>query len=567
MENGLRMKLKNNLMLTTLFVTLSIVSFAQSGNKPIKASLNKVIVYLQGAQLYYTESVMLKAGYNELTFENISPQINVPSLQANSKGGLMMDVKYNIKYREKPITTNKYNKEIAQLKDSMEETGFMLEEVQYKIQVLESEKKMLFSNPVINGTSRKDSLLLLKEGITFLREKLNNIFELQLKLERQKSRIIKTKSRQEERYNLLLQLSSGEGEEQQTSEPVSVPQVKVTVYSENAGLAQVSFNYYIAAASWTPNYELSAFSAQNNLQLKYFGTISQTCGINWQNVPLVLSTSNPQENNVKPELSNWYLSFVQQRQKTSVKYKHESDDQEDVKSLYGAPTSAEFKVNNNISANELNMGDYINVTENLIRTEYEIKLNYTISTDGQPHKVVINQRELPMQLQFNAVPKLCTNAFLMANITQWEDMNIIPGTARLFFDDAFIGDVFLNASSTSDTLSVNLGRDKSITMTRKKIKDKNKSRLLDNERVETRSFEIVVRNTKNTSINMVVEDQIPVPYNTEEIKVNLLDSDDADYDPLSGKLTWKVKLGSKESKKLVFTYEVRYPKNKTIYGL
>lgn len=559
---------KINPMLTALLVVLSTYVSAQSNNKPIKAHLSKVVVYLQGAQLYYSESVMLKAGYNELTFENISQQISTPSLQAHSKGGLMMDVKYAVKYREKPTMTNKYDKEINLLQDSMEETDFLLVEVQHKMDVLESEKKMLFSNPVINGTSRKDSLLLLKEGIGFLREKLNNIYELQLKQQRQKSRLSKIKSRQEERYNLLVQLRSGESEDAQNTEPVSVPQVKITVYSENAGTALVSFNYYIVSASWAPNYELSATSAQNNLQLKYFGTITQNSGINWLDVPLVLSTSNPQESNTKPELTNWYLSFIQQRKMDRINYKYKTNIEDDMNEKYAAPATQErLTTTKSITANELKMEDYINVTENLIRTEYEIKLNYTIESDGQPHKVVINQRELPMQLQFSAVPKLCTNAFLMANITQWEDMNIIPGTARLFFDDAFIGEVFLNASSTSDTLSVNLGRDKAINMSRRKIKDKSKSRLLDNERVETRSFEVVIRNTKSVAINMMVEDQIPVPYNTDEIKVNLLDSDDAEYDPLTGKLTWKTKLGSKETKKLVFTYEVRYPKNKPIYGL
>jgi hypothetical protein len=66
---------------------------------------------------------------------------------------------------------------------------------------------------------------------------------------------------------------------------------------------------------------------------------------------------------------------------------------------------------------------------------------------------------------------------------------------------------------------------------------------------------------------MNLEDQIPVSQNPNEIKVSLVDADGANLDEVSGILRWKIKLSAKETKKISFTYEVRYPKNKTIFGL
>jgi len=80
-------------------------------------------------------------------------------------------------------------------------------------------------------------------------------------------------------------------------------------------------------------------------------------------------------------------------------------------------------------------------------------------------------------------------------------------------------------------------------------------------------YEIVVRNTKGIAVEINLEDQIPVSQNTNEIKVNLIDADGASLDEITGFLTWKLKLESKESKKIVFTYEIKYPKNKPVYGL
>jgi hypothetical protein len=127
--------------------------------------------------------------------------------------------------------------------------------------------------------------------------------------------------------------------------------------------------------------------------------------------------------------------------------------------------------------------------------------------------------------------------------------------------------MYLNANSNSDTLSVNLGRDKTIAITRKKIKEKFKVKFIDNEKVETRTIELMVRNTKNIPIEMELEDQIPIVQGTEEIKVKLINSDDAELDELTGKLKWRVKLGVKDSKKITFTYEIKYPKNKPVAGL
>lgn len=537
--------------------------------KPIKAKLSKATVYLQGAHLYYTEQVLLKAGYNEYIFENISPQINTSSLQANSKGGLVMDVKYQLKYKEAAARTTKYDKEIERVLDSIEDVGFLLKETENKLRVLTTEKQMLLNNKLIKGQSDKDSVALLKDGMQFLREKLNNIYDLELKWERSQTRLHKTKTLLDNRYQVLIQLQSGEGDlEQENAQPV--PQVKVVMYSENGGTATLSLNYFVQQANWIPLYDLQASSTQSNLQLKFMAHVTQSTGINWTGVPLTLSTSNPQEGNIKPELNPWYVSFVQQRKAPIVQYMQNSMlAVEQVTSTKAIRTDRKAKANiaPPEQAEDMSMSNYLTVTENLLRTEYEIKLNYNIESDGQPHKVLINQKDVPMQLRFAAVPKICTDAFLLANITNWEDMNIIPGNARVFFDDAFVGDVYLNAMTTSDTLSVNMGRDKSIAITRKKLQDKTKTKLFDNEKVETRTIEIVVRNTKNTSVEMVLEDQVPVPYQSNDIKVNVLQSDQATYDPQTGKLEWKLKLGSKEVKKIMFTYEVRYPKDKIVYGL
>jgi len=549
-----------------LSAVLLLSTFTYAQNKPIKAKLQRATVYLQGAHLFYNETINLNQGINDLVFENISPNMNVTSLQANSKEGTVMEVRQNIKYKEQPKPTKKYEIEIERVQDSLENFKFIEIDLNNKLKVLANEKSLLTNNKLMRGELFNDSLLLLQNSLIFLKAKLNEIHEQETKVEIQKSKNLKVVTKLNERLQLLYDLQSNNSEIN-IEETQPIYQVIVTVYAETTLQTQVNFNYLIANASWVPMYDLQATTLTNNFQLKYFANITQNSGLDWKNANLTLSTSNPNEANFKPELTPWYLSFLEYRQKQSINYLSNAlaPVQATRKSLM--VDADDVKSESLSQIEEKPLTNYININQNLIRTEYEIKLNYNIASDGRAHKVMINQKTVPMLLAFAAVPKLCKDAFLQAKIVGWEDLNIIPGSARLYFDGTYVGEMYLDANSNSDTLNVNLGRDKSIIITRKKIKEKFKVKFIDNEKVETRTIELMVRNTKNINLEIELEDQIPIVQGTEEIKVKLINSDDAELDELTGKLKWRVKLGVKDTKKITFTYEIRYPKNKPVMGL
>ncbi len=545
-----------------LFLALAIICcgiIKAQTPKTINAKLDKATVYLQGAHLYYTENVNLRTGVNEFAFENISPYINQASIQAGIKSGVVMDMKYELTYEEtkpKAVILKKYEHEIQQVIDSLEDLTYEDKDIDNKVRVLATEKNMLLSNRLIKGDPIRDSLPLLQQGMAFLKVKLNEIYAEELKHERAKGKIAKKRAQLNARHKNLLLLQNGDINPNQDAKPIH--RVLITVYSEIVTTTQLSFNYFIQNASWVPAYDLQASSASSTLKLNYFANVSQNSGLDWKNIPLTLSTSTPTQNNTKPVLSPWYLSY-------QVHNNYASPSTNSIMPL--KKESLNFRDVNDAETDLSAALDYINITENLLRVEYEIKLNYTINSDGKTHKVLIDDKNVPMALQFAAIPKLSSDAFLMARITGWEEMNIIPGGARLYFDGSFVGEMYLNPQTTDDTLSVNLGRDKSFATSRKKIKEKRKERFIDNDKVETRTIELVVRNTKNQTIEIEVEDQIPVVSRTNEIKVTLKDSDGAELDEPSGSLKWKLKLKPKEAKKIQFTYEIRYPKNKPVAGL
>ena len=83
---------------------------------------------------------------------------------------------------------------------------------------------------------------------------------------------------------------------------------------------------------------------------------------------------------------------------------------------------------------------------------------------------------------------------------------------------------------------------------------------------EIHAFEIEVRNNQSATISITIEDQIPVSKNSQ-IEVSLVNSGGAKYAAGDGKLTWEITLKPNESKRLLYQFEVKFPKDKVLAGL
>jgi uncharacterized protein (TIGR02231 family) len=165
--------------------------------------------------------------------------------------------------------------------------------------------------------------------------------------------------------------------------------------------------------------------------------------------------------------------------------------------------------------------------------------------------------------KYYAAPKLDRDAFLLAKITGWDKLNLIDGDANIFYEGTYVGKSFINTRNITDTLSVSLGRDKNVLVTRLKLTELCEKKTLGTQKKETLVFEINVRNKKKQDIEIEIDDQIPLSV-IKEIEVDLTESTGASYDPVTGKLSWRLKLQPGDTKKLKFGFTVKYPKDKVI---
>jgi uncharacterized protein (TIGR02231 family) len=161
------------------------------------------------------------------------------------------------------------------------------------------------------------------------------------------------------------------------------------------------------------------------------------------------------------------------------------------------------------------------------------------------------------------VPKLDANAFLTAKVLDWQELNLLPGEANLFFEGTFLGNSLLDVVNAGDTLNLSLGKDKGVIVKRTLMKEYSSKKFLGSNKTDSRQYEITVRNNKQQPIKIVVEDQFPVSTN-KDIEVDKLSYDNAKLDDDTKRITWSLSVDSKKENKLQMGYAVKYPKDKIL---
>jgi hypothetical protein len=190
---------------------------------------------------------------------------------------------------------------------------------------------------------------------------------------------------------------------------------------------------------------------------------------------------------------------------------------------------------------------------------YDIELPYTVPTDNKEYQVEIKENVLAAFYEYSCAPKLETDVFLTAHLTDWEQYNLPEGEANLYFEGTFLGKTVLKTQSTEDTLKISMGRDKNIVVKRVKQKELTTKRgIFSGKKTESRTYEIAVKNKKNIGISLNIEDQVPIATD-KQIDVQYTFSDNPVVDKNTGRLTWKLQLKPLEDKKLQISYTVKHP--------
>jgi TonB-dependent SusC/RagA subfamily outer membrane receptor len=603
-------------LLFFVLITTVMPSFANEDRPKTKAELNAVTVYRAGAEMTHSAKTILPKGNSELVIDNLSNALEINSVQIKTGDNVtVMGVEFNADYLKDEVKTPR----VKMLEDSVEKLYAEINRIELNESITTDLLTVLKANKEIKGTQTGLSVAELMKLMDYYKLKSAELqLDLsQLKLRKEKFTVLSEKLvaqiDEEKKKNdksigsLILQINcaiAGKYDFTITyitnnaywnafydlkATSVVAPlkliyrakifqttgidwkQVKLSLSTSiptQTGNAPVFKAWFLSYINPVQLYErnLSALNriqsfSQDNLAQGLISRVADevdktkdfkikirgAATLNGNNKPLFIvngtvmdesSIANIDENTIKD------MQVLKDASATAI---------------YGS------RGNNGVILITLKDGldDYISVADRELDVTFTIDLPYDIPTNGKAQTATLKEYDVPAKYKYYAVPKLEKDAFLMAEVADWEGLNLLPGEANIIFEGTYIGKSFIDPSSTQDTINLTMGRDKRIVIKREKLKDFSSVKFLGNNKKQVFTYEITVKNNKKDEVNMLLKDQYPVSQN-KEVEVELLESNGAAVNEEIGVLTWKLKLAPGEVKKVRISYSVKYPKDKTL---
>lgn len=584
-------------------------SYAGDEKNTVPSNLKSVTVYRNGAEMTHTATANLPKGSSELLIEGISNAIDINSLQINCPSTVtILGVEFSNQYLVNEMVTAPMKK----IQDSLDIIKENIQKIDISIATTEDLLSVLKSNKEIKGSQTGLSVAELM--------KLMDYYKLKsAELQNDLSALREKKSKQSELINKLnLQLK-----EEQMKNTRSAGRVILQLSAALNVNSEFTVSYLTSNAYWTPFYDLKVENIKSPINVIYKAKISQTTGVDWKKVKLSLSTSTPSQYGAAPLLRSWFLSYInpvtrmnRQLASNSIqsfdKKEYSADLQEVVTTVYSAvkvrgtgsvagsepvyivngaemssydynrldPSSIK-KIDILKDANATSiygaratngavivtlkdgLDDYVSVAEGELDLTYDIDLPYDVPTNGKQQIATLKEATMPSVYKYYSVPKLDKESYLLAEVSDWEKLNLLPGEANIIFEGTYVGKSFIDPASTNDTLNLTMGKDKRVVVKREKMMDFSSVKFLGSNKLQTFTYELTVKNNKKDAVNFILKDQYPISTN-KEVEVELLSDGDAMNNKEIGVLTWKLQLAPGESKKVRFSYSVKYPKGKTL---
>lgn len=554
------------LSITIMFFLTFISSLFAQDTARADAALSAATVYF-GAGAELTQNAKVTAGTETkiIVINKLSTNIDINSLQINlPEHAALLSQHFSVFTPAVPAILNPM---IKKWEDSIK--LFRKEETRNRSRSAIQQDILDKTNKLIELviTNRKNETITSEEALKLINA--NNE-----KIEKIKSLLFDLSVAYSELEEKIATLQTKINEEQyKPAKPVkSYGQLTLQVICSKAGEIPVSLSYFTSAAGFTPLYDVRVNSKTNEIRLVYKASITQSTGIDWKQTKLTLSTATPSWSSTAPLLTPWYLQqytqpLYRQLQPVVNNYYMNSiqsvvtDDKALKKALEGKAAGAEVS-----EVDPSTLQRYTTLTESQLNTNFEIDLPYNIESDGLVHSVTIKEEKINATLKSYAVPKLDKDAYLLAEVSDWQRLDLLPGTANIIMDGTYLGKSLIDPNSTADTLNLSLGKDKRVAIKRSVVKDYTSTKTSGSTTKQTFTYEITVKNNKTTDIDILVKDQYPIS-TIKDVTVTLEESKDAMVNEENGVLTWKLALKPGESKKVRFTYTVKYPKELKIANL
>jgi len=513
----------------------------------ILSKITDATVYVNGALITRSQNFDLKKGKNSVKFTNLPVGIQEHSITVEATEVTILSVSNSVSFAE---AGSKDAKRISELMKKLENLQRDQRKENATLQMLDTERQLLMTNSSVNQ-SKEFRASDIRESIEFFHDRMNTISDERIATEDRVKEINMNIS------NIRSELGINNASRQMT-------EVVVEVFTDKEKESEIKLSYFTQNANWSPYYDLRADSTKDPVKIQSKAMVHQHTGEDWTDVMLTLSTGNPSLSGTIPELSPWYLNFDVPMAISNFQQFNAPVARMSAKNQMIEEECCKIEECCDIAeCDAIPQQQEVSRNENLTSIEYVLKTPYSIETSGNGRSVDIGSYELPAKFVYKSVRKLEKDVFLVAEIKEWEGINLLEGKANVFFEGKYVGEAYIDPRKASEEMVISLGRDKNVIVTRVRGKDFVSKSAFGSNMKASREWVLTARNLKKQSVTLVLEDQVPVPVN-KSIVVEAVNISGAAMNKDTGKLEWTLELEPAASRSLNVKYEVTYPKDKIV---
>lgn len=493
------------------------------------------------------------------------------------------------------------------LADSLDFYTNIIGETDTWIKILNERLDFLKANQNISGKQEATNLESLKSLNEYYGETLKHL-NLEI-LDKERSKTV---------YENKIRKLNNELNSLKSNKELPSGSIEITIDKNSNQKSPLLISYLVENASWHPSYDIRYTGSDNPIKIYYKANVIQNTGVDWKDIDLIFSTAKSNESAQIPILNSWYLHFyfpelaqalqgrvagvsvnpskinvaegmsdkVMIRGSSSIdsndnplyvvdgvpkgnKYDVNPNDIESIKVLKDASSTSLYgaRAANGVilitTKKEKSSAPLSIISKNETSIEYSVDVRQTILSNNKQNSIIYKNAELDALYEFHCIPKLSEKVYLIGKIHDWFKADLSEGEANIYMENSFVGKSRINTVQFSDTLELSFGIDNNISVKREKLKYFSETQFIGPNKKENLSWKISVRNNKSYPIELKVFDQIPIS-TTKEIQVEAIELFGGKLDESSGNVSWILELNSNETKDLILTYSVKYPKSKRI---
>jgi uncharacterized protein (TIGR02231 family) len=526
----------------------------------VNSRAKEVIIYSDKAEVKRVQNVKLEKGETTIVFSNLGAGIDEQSIKSSCAASnvkiLSTTLNINNLYFFRQEENEKvYNQICDCLRDIIgsldEKTIYALEN--YNTTDLRDYIKKLLNDIIL---TQENSITKLNEALAFLEKKYNENTLLIIAANEKLRTLHEKRALLEEKLDAIRALDK----KVQNN-------IEVTLYAEKPCTPEVEVSYILPGISWRPSYDAKLSREKKELELSYYGEISQRTGENWEGVSVVLSTSEAEVLVEIPKLYPVYISGYEEKRKRQLivekrisrelkgEVEEELEEEEPVKETLPAGPQEDRR---------------IEVIKKGVSHTFTVAAACDIPSDGRWHRFLILKTGFECHLCYETIPELMEYIYLKATQKNETGLPFLPGKIAIFRNESYMGTSHMNYTARGEEFHLSFGIDEDVKVRRiQHTAAAKEARGLSTKHVMEWEYHFILYNYKKEVQNVILKEGVYVS-ELKEVTVKILKDTSPDYTINNdGIVSWDVELPPDpfQHKKFVLHYTLTAPKSFDLGGI